>query len=442
MHKLEIKLKQHTPLIHFQHDQEGGTLRASEVKPKLDRFLLKWLSDHASDDENKSVQAEAIKENKEFEKMDAYEKGKSIAKRKGWLKGKGEHPALDYRMKFIISETPAIFNNNEVQKDRQGNAQTAIRKDGRTIKKLKPYPLFFANLNADIDDPSEYKCFSMLNKPFKMELFSLNNDLIKYIGEDNKNLWPLFFQYTNFGTRQSKGFGSFYIDEDDVLFSDIEELRYRFSVDIRSDNKKWIDLFDSIDLFYKSLRSGINICWGDKFYMKPAIFQYAKSKGYDWDKKLIKQYFFDGGKPDNSSKFLFKDLLGLSSEENWMSYSTSISKVFSEKDNSNESVIRRFQSPIIIKPVLREGYFDVFIDSYPDSNKTLKNSFCNKIFHIESKKHKEKKLPLKTFPDFDIDDFLEFALLKNDIKNLTSDIYHECFYKLTSIYNEIKREHE
>ena len=40
MHKLEIKLKQHTPLIHFQHDQEGATLRASEVKPKLDRFII------------------------------------------------------------------------------------------------------------------------------------------------------------------------------------------------------------------------------------------------------------------------------------------------------------------------------------------------------------------------------------------------------------------
>ena len=40
MHKLEIKLKQHTPLIHFQHDQEGATLRASEVKPKLDKFIV------------------------------------------------------------------------------------------------------------------------------------------------------------------------------------------------------------------------------------------------------------------------------------------------------------------------------------------------------------------------------------------------------------------
>ena len=40
MKTLKVTLKQHTPLIHFQHDQYGATLRASEVKPKLDRFII------------------------------------------------------------------------------------------------------------------------------------------------------------------------------------------------------------------------------------------------------------------------------------------------------------------------------------------------------------------------------------------------------------------
>ncbi len=38
-HRIAFTLKQHTPLIHFQHDQPGATLRATELKPKLDRFL-------------------------------------------------------------------------------------------------------------------------------------------------------------------------------------------------------------------------------------------------------------------------------------------------------------------------------------------------------------------------------------------------------------------
>jgi hypothetical protein len=39
--KVVFTLKQHTPLIHFQSDQSGATLRATELKSKLDRFLLK-----------------------------------------------------------------------------------------------------------------------------------------------------------------------------------------------------------------------------------------------------------------------------------------------------------------------------------------------------------------------------------------------------------------
>lgn len=38
--KMELQLSAQTPLIHFQPKQAGATLRASEVKPKLDRFLL------------------------------------------------------------------------------------------------------------------------------------------------------------------------------------------------------------------------------------------------------------------------------------------------------------------------------------------------------------------------------------------------------------------
>ena len=39
MYKLEFTLKQHTPLIHFQHDQDGAILRATELKPTLNKFI-------------------------------------------------------------------------------------------------------------------------------------------------------------------------------------------------------------------------------------------------------------------------------------------------------------------------------------------------------------------------------------------------------------------
>ena len=43
--KAEFTLKQHTPIIHFQSNQSGATLRATELKPKFDRFLLKYAKD-------------------------------------------------------------------------------------------------------------------------------------------------------------------------------------------------------------------------------------------------------------------------------------------------------------------------------------------------------------------------------------------------------------
>ena len=39
-----IELKQHTPIIHFQPDQKGATLRATELKPKLDKYIKKIYS--------------------------------------------------------------------------------------------------------------------------------------------------------------------------------------------------------------------------------------------------------------------------------------------------------------------------------------------------------------------------------------------------------------
>ncbi len=39
--KLSIVLKQQTPMIHFQANEEGATIRGSDLKPRLDKFLKK-----------------------------------------------------------------------------------------------------------------------------------------------------------------------------------------------------------------------------------------------------------------------------------------------------------------------------------------------------------------------------------------------------------------
>ena len=85
MKTLTITLKQHTPLIHFQHSEPGAKLRATEVKPKLDRYILTKLGGGN------------------------YETGINRAKEQGLLTGKGEHPALDYKLRISASGKDKIL---------------------------------------------------------------------------------------------------------------------------------------------------------------------------------------------------------------------------------------------------------------------------------------------------------------------------------------------
>lgn len=48
--QLEVKLIGQTPILHFQSKEQGATLRASEVKPKLDKFLMQKTSFSDSED--------------------------------------------------------------------------------------------------------------------------------------------------------------------------------------------------------------------------------------------------------------------------------------------------------------------------------------------------------------------------------------------------------
>ena len=157
--KLKVQLEAQSPIIHFQHDQAGATLRASEVKPKLDRFLL-----------NKMEQ----------------ETGKRVAVLKadnGYavMFTDKEHNALNYRMNF---EVP-------------GNAYWV---EPGTFKP-ESYSIYYGN--SGVHDEKEKKKAVFTNPVMNLMCFNqvLRNYIEKYLVE--------FFAVTNFGTMQDKGFGSF-----------------------------------------------------------------------------------------------------------------------------------------------------------------------------------------------------------------------------------------
>ena len=167
MKTIKVELMQHTPMIHFQYDQDGATLRASEVKPKLDRFLLDKL-------------------------------GKDV--KKEWLVGSGTHDALDYKMRF------------EAKDARMKNIPE---------EKMKSFPMVLANNMSGKDKKNKVIYFSM-HETVTMTLSFFSKDYIdkktrekKHRDETwyeklnlNENL-PKFFATTNFGQRSNKGFGSF-----------------------------------------------------------------------------------------------------------------------------------------------------------------------------------------------------------------------------------------
>jgi hypothetical protein len=378
MQKLEFTLKQHTPLIHFQHDQAGATLRATEVKPKLDKFIIEKLGGW-----------EKIPLDWRIEKQNT------------------QHEALDYRVKIIIPPSAKLLWYSE--------------DDPRFS-----FPCFFANMGDENIGKYRLCC---CDSPIKLEIISLNTSL----GEEIVNHICSFFSINTFGTRQSKGFGFFYPLKASPAFKNNTcykepNATYSFNIELINDDDLWNVkkyAFEYIDLFYRLLRSGLNRKRGPQFiskllngineqisdrdtlfYCKPVIFQYLKSNTVQWDKKTIKEFFFDKdyyqrwkldrnerelldrrgikvksvleyGLPlqiakhvesdvllFNSTKphYLWRDLFGLSTDESWKSYSMNIVKTNAKqkgenwvpKLNTESSKITRFKSPIQFIPFFAE----------------------------------------------------------------------------------------
>ncbi len=354
---LTFHLKQHTPIIHFQPEQYGATLRATELKPKLDRFILKLMG------------------------------GEANVLDKWFVGGKNrQFPALDYKIKIQSITT---------------SAQPIPEK----------FPLFFGNMHNEGDTGFREKQFKQTHASLSVEVFCLHADLLTKIGE----CFQEFIFKHNFGSRQGKGFGSFTVTqggETDTLAN----LR-KFKVQANDSQQ----LFAYIELFYKTLRSGCNGVKSPQsgrferdFYAKPLIFAFAKQDGVQWEKKAIKQTYYPRdlsdqqlkhGNPDvltvNGTPHIVKDLLGLSSAEAWkLPYKKAITK------ESISGDIDRFKSPITFKPVKVGNRYEVYVllDIVPAK-------FLQSEFAIKS--NSDNRLKLSVWNGFDLQRFWDFALATN-----------------------------
>ena len=334
MHKLEFTLRQHTPLIHFQHDQEGATLRATEVKPKLDRFILERLGNGS------------------------YEDGLDVARKKEWMIGKqNTSESLNYKIDF-----EGIDEEDFSLKTSQKEVWNETEKKKVKVWKTEDYPLLLANMGGKITK-QELKNF-VVYETVNSSIITFESKLLETIKRD----LPLFFFKNNFGNRQNKGFGSFYLDEKDSLYQDPLKLQntnyYQYQKAPHKD-----DIMNDINVIYKIMKSGYNfpdhpirmangkkeLDYDEKgkfaMYVRSFLSLYIeKYHRVGNEKKFIKETFFKRDvriDKDSVEKFYVRSLLGITDFIEFRDKQRRGKIIFKSKNEN----IERYPSPVTFKPI-------------------------------------------------------------------------------------------
>ncbi|MCK4258645.1 MAG: hypothetical protein KAX49_06690 [Halanaerobiales bacterium] len=345
-----MDLKQYTPLIHFQSDQEGATIRATELKPKLDSFLVEY----------------AFK--KKFKDFEDYLIGdKSIYKIFTDVESdkKKKKPSFDYKVRIFVQLG-----------------------DNRPVRLEGKYNSFFGNQKKS-EDKKMKGVFS--KKDIRIEIFSLNEKLIKII----KTHLSTFFALTNFGMRQNKGFGSFYIKgKEEQFLEELKEKKRRF---FYLENTRGVysekEALDDIFIIYALMKGGINVPKNEKkgiekSYYKSYLFKYMLERNIGNEKRFIKRKLlkFSENKSDSNNEKYVRALLGV----------TESVKFRSGEIKYKHDLIKRFKSPITFKVVGK--YIAIIPEEIPEE------IFDKEFSFVYGKKKEIISTPLQE--EFDLIEFL------------------------------------
>lgn len=410
MKKIVVQLVQDTPMWHFQGAFDDCCLRATEVKPKLDRFLLAKL-----DEGELSVNGCALTSRDDVPST--------------WWANE-DKTAFNYKMR-ISAQSRSIIESQVPDLDRRTGQQKTDRNGKPVFRNL--YPIYFARVGADETGDMELVKMSGI----RVELIVSDDRLAECI----EPIIPAFFASHSFGARQDKGFGCFRVSGAGST-GKLSGASYYFIVPACNNSEdKYQSLFQHINYFHKVIRSGVN---ERGCYVKSMMYHYAKDKGDDWDKPVIRTAFNfknvlyrficgnvhidelydmdrrkvtnrDGSiKPVRNSlsdeyernrelmrkKNLYRDALGLSTSQDWISYGNKVKT--SLHGNKNDEV--RFKSPIDYRPELRDdGGFNVYIiiHELPDELKKAR-------FDISCDKSRERLEGMKISGAISISDYFDF----------------------------------
>lgn len=330
----EYKLVQHTPLIHFQHSEPHACLRATEVKPKLDRFLIEQL-----------------------EKDDRFGDGRW----KKWFVGDGSQQSFDYMMRI----TPNSEQVDRTQSIERAIARAEHRPPNASLHEI--HKNYFGNMASgnNIQDT--------IRETFKESLFYKDGltltircfipELLTFIDEHIRG----FFMMHNFGTRQRKGFGSFTVDIStkpnepkgfDLVGKYCPNAYYcKLDNDVNADA-----LLDAVWVISAFLRSGFNR--GEGNYVRGFVFRYFQrgKNPLANDKAFVKQQVLRNVYNEatrgehlhpygNNVRYRYvRGLLGTNENSRFCRAPNAHTPVYDIYTHSAEG-IERFPSPLLFKPI-------------------------------------------------------------------------------------------
>lgn len=330
----EYKLVQHTPLIHFQHSEPHACLRATEVKPKLDRFLIEQL-----------------------EKDDRFGDGRW----KKWFVGDGSQQSFDYMMRI----TPNSEQVDRTQSIERAIARAEHRPPNASLHEI--HKNYFGNMASgnNIQDT--------IRETFKESLFYKDGltltircfipELLTLIDEHIRG----FFMMHNFGTRQRKGFGSFTVDIStkpnepkgfDLVGKYCPNAYYcKLDNDVNADA-----LLDAVWVISAFLRSGFNR--GEGNYVRGFVFRYFQREKNPLanDKAFVKQQVLRNVYNEatrgehlhpygNNVRYRYvRGLLGTNENSRFCRAPNAHTPVYDIYTHSAEG-IERFPSPLLFKPI-------------------------------------------------------------------------------------------
>ena len=379
--KKSYRLAAQTPMIHFQWNQQGATLRASEVKPKLDKFLITKLEG--------------------FEKV--------LEEKENWL--------LGYPLKYKSEYRAAL------------NYKLYITADKVQVEEPPKFGLYYGNMGVY----DEEKKAKFIIGDCNLTVNCLSPDLLNFI---DKNIREFFVIY-NFGRMNDKGFGSFVIDGH---YSD-KEIGEVLCGNYGGTHLYWFDcknggdlmrkdVFDSIKTLYSVMKSGYNI---NGKYHRSFLFDYFHKMNIGNEKAHLKKEKmspYNDGKPVEypnsnrrysdmeSDEYMYvRALLGVGERIEYIigfNWNNDKNRYLPEREKLQVSIksdyIERFPSPVFFKIIGNKVYFVAKRTSEEILDKEFEFSIKNnrKIDYGKIEVDPNKKVVLKTPKSFDVDEFLDF----------------------------------